>query len=234
MLLEIDGFRRVQLSSILANVPSFADLMDSDVHREASEILHPVARLIAEDDIDLEAYVTDQQLTALSVIVDAAWTYTNRSPSPMAISGLNTIVGLDDADFCDLSAWLVHSRQTGFHSVSHVNADDLPGTPEPTVLEVGEERHKQLVEILTYVKEIHFQIDPDMYKVEAKHFDALKEVLRRSALRSEITMSSDELNRVSILIDAAGTYSYRSKGDGLRRVKRQDFDRLSSWIDGHR
>jgi len=232
MLLEIDGFRRVQLSSILASARSFAELLDADMHREASDILQALSRLLAEDDVDLETYVSDQQLAALAVIVDAAWRYTNRSPSPMPTTGLNTIIGLNDAKFCDLSAWLVHSRQTGFHSVDETDADSLSGTTEPTVIEIGVERHKQLVEILAYVKEIHFQIDPEMYRVEAVHFDALKEVLRRSALRSEITISRDELNRVSTLIDAAAAYSYRSQGNGLRRVKRQDFDQLSAWING--
>jgi hypothetical protein len=230
MLLEIDGFRRVQLSNILASAPSFSELVNSDLHNETSDILKPILRLLAEDDVDLETYVSDQQLAALAVIVDAAWTYTNRSPSPMPTTGLNTIIGLNDKDFCDLSAWLADSRHTGFHSVDPADPDHPSDAPAPTVVEIDKERHKQLVEILTYVKENHFHIDPDMYKVGAMHFDALKDVLRRSALRSEVTISSDESNRVSTLIDAASTYSYRSKGDGLPRIKRPDFDRLSAWI----
>jgi len=256
-VLEIDFKRQVQLSSILSSVEEFRDLIDPDLYCSALEDLSGMARVL-EDLHDTQMSVSDRDLIALGVIVDAAWTFTNRMSSNFPITPLNQIGGLDDTDFCDLSGWLEQSRQRLFslsrepaetgvgaelsRAEGGVGAQEQPrqsnevtrpgsGTAklEPTVVELGEVEHRQLLEILTYVKEIHFQIHPDMYKIGVKHFDGLKNLLKRSALQSQVAISSDELFLVELMVDAAWTYSYRSSGNGLPGVKDLDFDRLTKW-----
>lgn len=251
-VLEIDFKKQVQLSSILSSVEEFRDLIDPDFYGRTSQDLSGMGRVL-EGLHDTQMSVSDRDLILLGVVVDAAWTYTNRMSSTFPITPLNQIGGLDDTDFCHLIAWLEQSRQelfpsayaplgvvlkerrlpvdeeAGAHAHTESPLDSGSVKLAPAIVEIDESQHRQLLEILTYVKGIHYEIDPEMYEVGVKHFDVLKDLLKRSALQPKVTLSNDELFLVETLVFAASTYSYRSRGNGLSGVKDPDFDRLIKW-----
>lgn len=251
-VLEIDFKKQVQLSNILSSVEEFRNLIDLDFYCRTSQDLS-VMRRVLEDLHDTQMFVSDHDLIVLGVVVDAAWTYTNRMSSILPITAFNQIGGLDDTDFCDLIAWLELSRQELFPSAyaplgavlkerclpvdgdagayAHTESPLDSGSVKlpPALVEIDESKHRQLLEILTYVKGIHYQIDPEMYSVGVKHFDVLKDLLKRSALQPKVTLSNDELFLMETLVSAAWTYSYRSRGNGLSGVKDPDFERLIKW-----
>jgi hypothetical protein len=249
-VLEIDFDKQVQLTGILSSIEEFRPLIDPDVYVSASGTLAEMTRLL-EESHDTQMSVTDGDLMALGVVVDAAWTFTNRKSSPFPITPLNQIAGLDDTDFCNLSGWLEESRQKLFPSAyaplgdvlkeCHGEAGARAETESPlhsgsgsvnlapVLVEIDEPKHRHLLEILTYVKGIHYEIDPEMYRIGVEHFDALKKLLKRSALQPKVILSSDELSLVETLVSAAWTYSYRSRGNGLSGVKDPDFERLIKW-----
>jgi hypothetical protein len=102
--------------------------------------------------------------------------------------------------------------------------------PPPALVDLDDARCAQLLEIVEYVKEIHGHIDPEMFDVQTRHFDATTAVLARAAHHIRVEMTRDERELIDTVVEAAWTYSCRSNGNGLALVKDAEFKRLLEWL----
>jgi hypothetical protein len=121
----------------------------------------------------------------------------------------NHVAGLVDENFFDLLAFL---QQSG------------GGIPGPA--------RSHLLEIMRYLKEIHYTIDPLMFDVKAEHFSFAKDVLVRSLAGVSPVPSWEERHAMENLVSAAWEYSYREKGSGLPGIQDEEFEQLMEWISG--
>jgi hypothetical protein len=165
--------------------------------------------------------LSSRELAVLDVAVDAAWRFTNRKESVMPLTPLNQVAGMKDADFFALLRWQDAVRNEHFEANK---------APPPAPVELDDTRCGQLLEIVAYVKEIHGHIDPEMFDVQKRHFDATTAVLARAARHTSVEMTRDERDLLETVVDAAWTYSYRSNGNGLARVKDAEFKGLVEWL----
>ena len=102
---------------------------------------------------------------------------------------------------------------------------------------VNKERRRQFVEVLDYIKALHYHIDPDMYRIDLEMVAALERLFRDeeeeedSAEAMCLAFTYHELLALGCFIDAADTYCHRSsmKRDDLRLTDQQ-LTALSDWV----
>jgi hypothetical protein len=203
-----------ELKGILAAAEEYRDLLIPEWWVGAAATAKAVALRIEGSGEPLLT-CTPEEWRDLTRLVEAAWRHTNRPAGSMPIVGLHQIAGLSDANFANLLR----------------RCTVAPGrSGQPLIVHLDGTRQRQLAEILSYVKEIFHQIDPDMYRVEREEFDACTALLIRAAHRDTVVCSRDELRMTETVVHAAWTYSYRGKGAGLDQVKEPEFDALSKWL----
>jgi hypothetical protein len=107
-------------------------------------------------------------------------------------------------------------------------------------LVVSAERHKQLQDIISYVKGIHYFIDPDMYRISMKQLEELAWCFEGDEFESEgfkecygfkMPVSWDDLRFIESVVMAADTYSQRTHSYGrVEGITDQGFDDLMKWL----
>jgi hypothetical protein len=101
------------------------------------------------------------------------------------------------------------------------------------VISIDAVRRQRLLRILDYIDMRHPSIDPDMYDIELDEVAALKTLLTTDDAREKITISwlHEDLFALSIIIDAADTYSTRYGGTGIDGVSPSELEDLRRWVD---
>ena len=219
-LVTLDFDAQVQLAGVLAAVGEYRDLLEGGFYESEADTIAALAERL-ERSTETQVSLSSRELAALGVVVETAWRFTNRRASAMPLTPLNNVAGMRDADFFALVRWLDAVR--GEHFPQGI-------APTPGLVELDDTRCGQLLEIVAYVKEIHRHIDPDMYDVETRHFDAITALLTRAARHHRVEMTHDERDLMETVVDAAWTYSYRATGNGLARVKDAEFKGLVDWL----
>ena len=114
------------------------------------------------------------------------------------------------------------------------NTHDTPEQPRLAELVVNAERHQHLERILTFVQDIHYFIDPDMFNIPKKRLDELTwcfqhEDLEHSGLT--VMVSWDDLFLLELIVSAGYEYSLRKstghRPDGVTNV---GFEALLKWL----
>jgi len=110
-------------------------------------------------------------------------------------------------------------------------ADSTPKVRR-AVITLDAVRRQRLRRVLDYIEMRHPSIDPDMYDIELEKVAALKTLLTTDDEHEPITISwlHDDLFALSIIIDAAGTYSTRYGGGGIYGVSPTDLEDLHRWV----
>lgn len=212
--IDLDFGALEELKGILAAAEEYRDLLIPEWWVGAAATAKAVALRI-EGSGEPVLTCTPEEWRDLTRLVAAAWRHTNRPAGSMPIVGLHQIAGLSDANFAEL-----------LRKCSKALGD----FGRPMIVHLDVTRQRQLAEILSYVKEIFYQIDPDMYRVEREEFDACTALLIRAAHGERVVCGWDELRMTETVVHAAWTYSYRGKGTGLDQVKEPEFDALSKWL----
>lgn len=115
--------------------------------------------------------------------------------------------------------------------------------PRPSYLVemvISAERHTQLQSIISYVKEIHYFIDPDVYRISLKNLEAFEWCFEGDQFESEgvkecygfkIPVSWEDLTFIETRVMAADTYSHRRHSHGrVEGITDQGFDDLMTWL----
>lgn len=219
-LVTLDVDAQVRLAGVLAAVEAYRGLLDAAFsQRHPGETTALMERL--EHANGTQLWLSSDELGFLEGVVDAAWRFTNRKEGTMPLTPLNRVAGMEDGEFFALVRRLDAVRRERFpHGMA----------PAPALVLFDDARCSHLLDIVAYVKEIHDHIDPDMYDVQTRHFDAVTSLLASAARHPRVAMTRDERDLMETVVDAAWTYSYRANGDGLARVKDAEFKRLVDWL----
>jgi len=114
-------------------------------------------------------------------------------------------------------------------------ANPRESTPQVrrAVISIDAVRRLRLLRVLDYIEMRHPSIDPDMYDIQLDKVAALKTLLTTDDEHEEITISwlHNDLFALSIIIDAAETYSTRYGGGGIYGVSPTELDDLRRWVD---
>ena len=115
-----------------------------------------------------------------------------------------------------------------------------PHLPQLVELVVSADRHKQLQDIISYVKEIHYFIDPDMYRVSLKKLEEFEWCLEGDQFEPEgdkecyglkMPVSWEDLMFIETVVMAADTYSHRRHSHGrVEGITDLGFDDLMKWL----
>lgn len=101
-------------------------------------------------------------------------------------------------------------------------------------LVVSAERHRHLDQILSYVRDIHDFIDPDMFNISRQRLEDLSWCFQRDEVDHTgftVTVSYEDLFWLQIITDAAYEYSLRrSPGRRVDDITNVGFDALLTWL----
>jgi hypothetical protein len=113
------------------------------------------------------------------------------------------------------------------------NPRESTPTVRRAVIVVDATRRRRLLRVLDYIELRHPSIDPDMYRIELAGVAALKALFTTGDENDEISVSfvHDDLFALSVIIDAAETYSTRYGGDGIYGVSPSELDDLRRWVE---
>ncbi|MFN0099897.1 MAG: hypothetical protein ACKVS7_14585 [Gemmatimonadaceae bacterium] len=211
---EFELAAQQELLAILHAVEEFRDLIAPEEWPRAAATARAVAARIAVTTHPRLA-CNLEEWTELARLVEAAWRHTNRPEGLVALAGLRQIGGVTDVGFGELLRRCTASLHT-----------PLP----PTVVHVDDARRRAIAEALAYVKQIHHEINPEMFRVGRDELDSCTALLARAAQAHDVVLLPDELSHVEMIIAAAWTYSYRAQGTGLTHVKEPEFDALMRWL----
>jgi hypothetical protein len=101
------------------------------------------------------------------------------------------------------------------------------------VITIDAVHRQRLLHILDYIEMRHYAIDPDMYDIDLERVAALKALLTTDDEHEPITISwlHEDLFALSIILDAADTYSTRYGGTGIPGVSPSELEDLHRWVD---
>ena len=112
--------------------------------------------------------------------------------------------------------------------------------PETAELVVSAEHHQQLHDIVSYVKELHHFIDPDMYRIPLEQLEELEWCVDGVEFESEgekewygftMPVSWKDVRFIETVVMAADTYSHRrTTGYRVESLTDQGFDGLMKWL----
>jgi len=103
--------------------------------------------------------------------------------------------------------------------------------PERGILEIDATRRRQLCAILEFVLDIHVHIDPDRFRIDEPRVRAMRQWLDTGALETtRLSVTSQDLLFLEILIDAADTHSRRREFPALESMDDEDLDQLLAWL----
>jgi len=211
---EFDLVAQQELLAVLQAAAEYRDLLAPEEWSRAEATARSVAARI-EVTLDPRLACSLEEWTDLARLVEAAWRHTNRPFGVTPLTGLHQIGGVGDVAFGELLRRCTASLRT-----------PLP----PAIVYIDDVRRRAIAESLAFVKEILYEIDPDMYDVGRDELDACTALLVRAAQSHDVVLLPDEVNRVDIVVAAAWTYSYRGGGTGLPHVKSPEFDALTTWL----
>jgi hypothetical protein len=112
-----------------------------------------------------------------------------------------------------------------------------PREPTPTVrravISIDAVRRQRLLRVLDYIELRHPSIDPDMYSIELENVAALKALFTTQDEDEAISISfvHSDVFALSIIIDAAETYSTRYGGGGIYGVSPSELEDLRRWVN---
>jgi hypothetical protein len=112
------------------------------------------------------------------------------------------------------------------------NPRESTPTVRRAVISIDAVRRRRLLRVLDYIEVRHPSIDPDMYDIDLVEVAALKALFTTEDEKDEITISwvHDDLFALSIIIDAAETYSTRYGGGGIYGVSPSELEDLRRWV----
>jgi hypothetical protein len=89
----------------------------------------------------------------------------------------------------------------------------------------------QLFEVFDYLDLQHYHIDPDMYRLDRERIEQLREIFTPGDPPVPVTMSFTyrELFNLSIMIEAADTYSHRKNQPRVYGVTDEQLAALDQW-----
>jgi hypothetical protein len=96
---------------------------------------------------------------------------------------------------------------------------------------------RQFVEVLIYIEERHWIIDPDMFRFDLAEIAALKQLIESGDADDggRIAVTSRDLLLLEYALDAAGTYSNRRGQPKVDDVGDNELASLMTWaVDAHR
>ena len=118
--------------------------------------------------------------------------------------------------------------------------DQKTNPSKPAELIVSAERHQQLHDVVSYVKSLHYLIDPHMYDIFLKRLEELEWCVEGVEFESEgdkewygftMPVSWDDLRFIETVVMAADTYSHRkTTGYRVEHLTDQGFDDLLKWL----
>jgi hypothetical protein len=113
------------------------------------------------------------------------------------------------------------------------NPRESTPTVRRAVISIDGVRRQRLVRVLDYIEMRHPSIDPDMYDIKLDVVAALKALLTTEGEDEEVTISwvHGDLFALSIIIDAAETYSTRYGGGGIYGVSPSELEDLRRWVN---
>jgi hypothetical protein len=113
------------------------------------------------------------------------------------------------------------------------NPRESTPTVRRAVITTDAVRRQRLLRVLDYIEMRHPSIDPDMYDIELDRVAALKALFTTEDEKEEITISwvHADLFALSIIIDAAETYSTRYGGGGIYGVSPSELEDLRRWVN---
>lgn len=99
---------------------------------------------------------------------------------------------------------------------------------------IGEKHRRQFVHVLDYIETQHWHIDPDMYAIELEDVLALKKRFQDDEEDPPevvcLSFTHDEIFSLSLVVDAAGTYSHRHNEPRVCGVTDQELKALDEWV----
>jgi hypothetical protein len=112
--------------------------------------------------------------------------------------------------------------------------DSQPDTPivRRAVFALDPERRRQVLEVLWYIEQRHFWIDPDMFKIELKEVEVLKRIFGEGLDEPPPTISvtNDEIFALELCVMAADAYAHRRGERHLCALTDEEFDDLDKWV----
>lgn len=112
------------------------------------------------------------------------------------------------------------------------NPPESTPTVRRAVITLDAVRRQRLLRVLDYIELRHASIDPDMYDIDLDEVAALKTLFTTEQEHEEIAISwmHKDLFALSIIIDAADTYSTRYGGGGIYGVSPIELEDLRRWV----
>jgi hypothetical protein len=218
-VISVDAVRRRRLLDVLSYVEHRHSKFDPDIYDiDLAQVGALKNQFTTEDEeAEISFSFTHEDLFALSIIIDAADTYSTRS-------GGQGIDSVSKPQLEDLRRWVAASERW---FITPLKWEMLHFDPET---------HQRITEVLWYVENRAWVIDPDMFRIDVEKVHALQKLFRAELeVQAEeppvaVAVNFQDVNTLAYYTIAAQAYSTRRTEKGLLSVSKEQLDEMISWL----